>query len=219
MFLHFGTQKWGWKALVFRHFPSDFSAVLNLHVSTMCLSLVWNWLVAAWICHPELQWLRFRGTSAYFCCCCTVPTQPFKCDLGLEMMWFDVSRSSGTKISFWEKKSKQFPPPSCPQTKNEQVREIKVLLNKIVNIYSVRYEEENRKCEITTQQPLRRSFICITLNLFKIYTTSNSLNLGTFKHVFHHILWFTCKSTRQSSKLRQWVSLGGFGIDVYLWKW
>ena len=157
MFLHFGTQKWGWKALVFRRFPSDFSAVLNLHVSTMCLSLVWNWLIAAWICHPELQWLGFRGTLAYFCWCCTVPTHPFKCDLGLEMMWFDVSRSSGTEISFQEKKSEQFPPPSCPQTKNEQVREIKVPLNKIVNIYRARFEEKNRKCETSTKQPLKRS--------------------------------------------------------------
>lgn len=103
MFCIFGTEKWCWKALVFRRFLSDFCAVPNLYVSTMCISLVWNWLVAAWICHPELQWLGFREISAYFCWCCTVPTHPFKCDLGLEMMWFDVSRSLGTGISFWGK--------------------------------------------------------------------------------------------------------------------
>lgn len=71
-----GTERWCWKALVFRHFPSDFCAVPNLHVSTVCISLVWNWLVAAWICHQELQWLGFRETSAYFCWCCTVPGTP-----------------------------------------------------------------------------------------------------------------------------------------------
>lgn len=63
----------------------------------------------------------------------------------------------GQRFLFKKKKSKQFPPPSCPQTKNEQVREIKVPLNKIVNIYRARSEEENRKCEISTQQSLKRS--------------------------------------------------------------
>lgn len=108
MFLCFWHREVMLRSSGFRRFPSDFCAVPNLPVFSASISLVWNWLAAVWICHWELQWLGFRGNSAYFCGSCTVPTHPFKCDLGLEMMWFDVSRSPGTEISFWEKNKNNF---------------------------------------------------------------------------------------------------------------
>lgn len=71
------------------------------------------------------------------------------------MMWFDVSRSSGTEFFLRKKQNKtkkQFLSPSGPPTKNEQVREIKMPFGLTVNIYRAVSEEitENvRNCPAT----------------------------------------------------------------------
>lgn len=74
-----------------------------------------------------------------------------------------------------------------------------------VNVYIAVPEENIGKCETAIQQKLKWSqlyLICITLTLFKLYNTSNSLNLGALKDFFYHIFLFAGKNICQCSMLR-----------------
>lgn len=123
-----------------RHFPSDFCAVPDLHVFAVCASSLWNWLVAAWICHWDLPRLGLERLQLIFENAVLCPHTPSNVTPGLEMMWFDVSRSSGTEVSFWEK-VKTISTPLAVLEQRMKRSEIKMPLTMIVNIYRALPEE------------------------------------------------------------------------------
>lgn len=150
-------------------FSTDVRAIPHLHVSVMCISLVWSWLAAAWTCHRAFQWLGCRGSSAYVCWCSTAPHTLSNVTWVWKWWGFDVSRSSRKRFLFEKNKNNFHPLMVLKQRMNRSGR-LKCLSKLPWVSTEPQAEENNRKCERTTQRQLKWSPLVTAMSFFFFIT-------------------------------------------------